>query len=280
MILERKYLIPFLAAVPLAVALPASAQQAIDRGPLGTGQTQTTEARDTLQEARNVVQTMQADPALRRQLQRAKGVFIVPNFARGGAGIVAKGGEGVLTSRLPNGSWSQPAFYNMGGVSVGLQAGASAGQIAFLLMSDRAAKVFDTPNTFSINANAGLAIVDWSARAQASAGKGDDVIAWSDTEGLFAGANIGVSDIVADNEENRAFYGPQADAQALLHGRVNADRPAARQLTQLLAANGGGNRGVDRGVSGGSGGQTIDRGTTTAGARDGSGVYAARADRN
>ena len=191
-----------------------------------------------------MVQKMAADPGMRRHLQRAQGLFVVPNFARGGVGLVAKGGEGVALMRRPDGRWSNPAFFNMGGVSVGLQAGASAGQVAFLLMTDKARNAFDATNNFSLNASAGLSIVDYSARAQASIGKGEDVIAWSDTEGLFAGANIGVSDIVADNEENRAFYGPQATAQSILNGQANVSNPAATPLVLLLPVDRAGQTGA------------------------------------
>ncbi len=201
------------------------------------------DARDTLQEALKVVNKMQSDPGMRPHLQKAKGVFIVPNFARGAAVVGIKGGEGVMLSRKDDGQWTNPAFYNMGAVSVGAQAGASAGQIAFLLMDDKAVKVFNTKNTFSLNADAGLSIGNYSARGEASAGKGDDVIAWSDTEGLFAGVSISVGDIVADNGENRAYYGSDsATAQALLHGNAQVSHtPAeARSLKQALAGKKGG----------------------------------------
>lgn len=201
---------------------------------------QKAEARDTLQEAQKVVQKMQSDPGMQPHLQKAKGIFLVPNFGRGGAGVVAKGGEGVVMVRQPDGKWSNPAFYNMGGLSVGLQAGGSAGQVAFLLMTDKAIKAFDSTNNFSLNAGADLSIGNYSASGQASAGMGDDVIAWTDTEGLFAGVNIGVTDIVVDNEENRAFYGPQADARSILKGSVSSAPPEASSLKQALAGNAGG----------------------------------------
>lgn len=220
-----------LAAAGIAPATAADnnpASNAVTNGPAA-------DARDTLQEAMKVVQKLRADKDLAPKLAQARGVFIVPNFARAAAGVGIKGGEGVLLSRN-NGQWSNPAFYNTGSLSVGPQVGASGGQVAFLLMTDKAAKVFDETNNFSLNANAGLSIVNYSARAQASAGKGEDVIAWSDTEGLFAGANIGINDIVADNDENHAFYGSQqADAQAILKGKVAHTPPAAQRLKVALS---------------------------------------------
>jgi lipid-binding SYLF domain-containing protein len=83
----------------------------------------------------------------------------------------------------------------------GAQAGGAGGSFAMLLMNERATDAFRNKNAFALNADAGLTIVDYSADTQASAGRGDAII-WSDTVGLFAGASIGVSGIVRDEDEN------------------------------------------------------------------------------
>jgi lipid-binding SYLF domain-containing protein len=166
----------------------------------------------------------------------------------------------------------------MGGVSVGLSAGASAGQMAFLLMTDTARQAFDSTNNFSLNADAGLSVVNWSARAQGSMGKGEDVIVWSDTSGLFAGASVGVSDVFVDNEENRALYGPQANAQSILSGRVQNVPAAAAAMRQALASNrSGASRGTEMAAqnSGAAG-----RGDLSAPGEDNRPQRQARADRN
>jgi len=41
-----------------------------------------------------------------------------------------------------NGKWSGPLFYNVGALSVGLQAGVDAGQMAMVLQTDEAVKAF------------------------------------------------------------------------------------------------------------------------------------------
>ena len=68
-----------------------------------------------------------------------------------------------------DGRWSGPAFYNMGGVSIGAQAGVSSGQIALILMDDRALRTFGQDNKFSLNADAGLTFVNYRPRAVNSA---------------------------------------------------------------------------------------------------------------
>jgi lipid-binding SYLF domain-containing protein len=131
-------------------------------------------------------------------------VFIVPDYGRAALGVGGAAGQGVLVANN-DGRWSSPAFYNIGAINIGLQAGAEAGSIAFLVMSDDAMQNFEEENNFSLDADAGLTIVDYSKRAQANLGKGADVVVWSDTKGLLGELAISVADIMWDNEANQAF---------------------------------------------------------------------------
>lgn len=196
------------------------------------------ERQDTAQqvrEATKVVGQMERDPGMKKLLQQAKGVFIVPDYGRVALGVGGRGGEGVVLIKHGN-TWSDPAFYNIGGISVGLQAGAEAGSIAMVLNSDKAVKTFMQNNNFSLNAEAGLTVVNWSGKAQASAGKGDVVI-WSDTEGLFGGATASVTDINFDEDETAGYYGKQVAVRDIFNGKVRG--PAqANMLKQALAGKG------------------------------------------
>ena len=48
-------------------------------------------------------------------LRRAKAVVVCPRIFKAGFFIGGEGGDCVLASRAANGSWSDPAFYSMGG---------------------------------------------------------------------------------------------------------------------------------------------------------------------
>lgn len=189
------------------------------------------DARETLNEAVDVIATMRADPNLEARMRDARGIFVIPDFGRAALIAGVSGGSGVMLEQT-GGDWSNPAFYDLGSISAGAQAGASGGAMAMLLMSDNAVAKFKQNNNFSVNADAGLSIIDWSAAAQASAGKGD-VILWSDTAGLFAGAAVGVSDISFDDEETSAFYGRQVTAPNQVLASNMSD-PAVETLKQAL----------------------------------------------
>lgn len=184
-----------------------------------------------IDEAARVLRDMQQNPELSELLSEAKGVFIIPDYATAALLIGGKGGEGVVLNRDPEG-WSNPAFYDIGGVSIGAQIGAEAGALAMILMSDEAIENFKQSNNFSLNANAGLSFLAWSADTQASTGKGEDVVVWSETPGLMAEASLGVSDIMWDEEENQAYYQTSTSPGDVLTGQVN--NPHEQQLQQML----------------------------------------------
>jgi SH3 domain-containing YSC84-like protein 1 len=162
---------------------------------------------------------MNANADLRALVQKAQGIFM-PEYAEGAALVGGKGGQGILFVRN-NDTWQGPALYNVGGISLGAQVGGKAGQVAMLLMSQAAVDRFREQNNFSFDANAGLTIVDCSQSAEASAAD-RDVILWSDAEGAFAGASLGVTDIAWNDDENAAWYGQPVDAAGILSGSVTS----------------------------------------------------------
>ncbi|CAN7160358.1 lipid-binding SYLF domain-containing protein [Massilia sp. LjRoot122] len=184
-----------------------------------------------INKAIEVIGQMQATPDMRAQLQRARGVFVVPDYGQAALGVGARGGAGVLLVKVGN-SWGNPAFYNFGGVSAGLQAGVEAGAIAFVLNDQKAMNSFMQNNKFALNADAGLTLVNWSKQGVGSAGWGN-ITVWSDTEGLFGGAAVSVADVDYDEDETAAYYGRQVAARDVLSGKIR--NPQADALRQALA---------------------------------------------
>jgi len=231
--------------VPLCMAQSASSDSSGTSGSTsgtsgtssGSTSSDTSSARsrsnDTAQQidgATQVVKQMEQDPKLKGLLQQAKGVFIVPRYGRGALGIGGSGGKGVMLVNN-NGKWSNPAFYDIGSISIGAQAGAEVGSMAMLLMNDKATRGFLQDNKFSLTADAGLTIANYNAAAQGNVGRGD-VIVWSDTKGAFASAAIGVTDIHFDAQNNQAFYKTKVSARDIIGGKVKNTQ--ATVLTQAL----------------------------------------------
>ncbi len=226
-----------LSAAPLALAglvFAAPLAPAMAQGPQKM-QSDQNSAQDLVNAAVKTIQTMKADPNMRRMLRDAKGVLIVPSFGRGAFIVGAKGGEGLLLLHKPDGSWSDPVFYGLGGISIGAQAGGEYGQAAYVLMTKEAAGAFRGPNNFSLNAGAGLSIIDWSAAAQGSWGKGD-IVFWTNTGGAYASANIGISDVSWDSHLTKAYYKDRSATPAkVMNGslRTNEDKRLQKSLLNI-----------------------------------------------
>ena len=197
------------------------------RGQAGVAQdgSNASDAVGHLNRAIAVLHQMGRDREVAAQLLKSKGVFVVPDSVRVAVGVGARGGAGVLLVRRADG-WGSPSFYNMAGITLGAQLGADGGAMAFILNDQKALNGFMQDNKFSLNAAAGLTLVDWSKRGEGSLGWGD-ITAWSDTEGLFGGAAIAVTDVRFDAAETAAYYRQPVTAREVLAGRVANPRAAA-----------------------------------------------------
>jgi len=171
-------------------------------------------ARHCVEAARSIAKEMERDPAVQNLLSAAKGIYIVPDFAKGGLAIGGWGGHGVLLVREGE-RWMGPAFYNLGAVSVGPLIGFSTGAIAMMLMSDDAVTHFRTDDAFSLMGTADFTFMDYSAMKQTRIGK-RDVIVWADTQGAYTGLSASISDITWDRERNDRFYGKAVTAKEAL----------------------------------------------------------------
>jgi lipid-binding SYLF domain-containing protein len=212
-------------AAALLVATPAMAAQS---GFLATSAQQTQQARSAqkiVDNAANAIAQMKSNPRLDQLLPRAKGVFIIPTLIKGAFVIGGEGGTGVLLAHKP-GAWSDPAFFSLASGSIGPQIGGEAGPVVMLLMTRKAVDAFTGKGNFSLNANAGLTIVNYSARGQSNVGKGD-VILWSGASGGFIGASVSGANISADTAKDRSYYGRPVSTRQITAGLVRnagADR--------------------------------------------------------
>lgn len=205
--------------------MPAIEEQPMqEQAPVEEPREEERDARELMSDARETLDGMRTEDELWTLVQEARGVFLLPDFGRAAVVAGARAGEGVLLVR-ENGAWSDPVFYDLGALSVGAQVGASGGEVAMVLLSDRAVDAFRREDNFSLSADAGFSLVDYSEWDQARAGDGDFVL-WSDTEGLFAGVSLSVSDIHFDGEENAAFYGRDVGPAEIIAGEVEAPEGA------------------------------------------------------
>lgn len=195
------------------------------------------EAAHLVQKARLTFQNFMTSPdmeAFRNLMKSARGVFISPQVLKGAFLVGASGGSGVfLAFDSKTGQWSDPAFYTMGELSFGLQAGGKASEIVLLAMTDRGVKAF-LSNSFKLGVDAGIAAGPVGIGAEAAtANLSADIVSYASSKGLFAGISLEGAVIATRNSWNQAYYGkPTTPTDILvLH---NVSNPASAELINAV----------------------------------------------
>ena len=126
---------------------------------------------------------------MRKLIKQAKGVLIIPQFLKGGFIIGGSGGSGVLLGRDAN--WSDPAFFTMGGGSIGFQIGGQVSEVVLLLMTNRAIDAV-IHNEVKLGADASFAAgpLEIGAEASTTTNLDTDIFSFSRAKGLFAGVSF------------------------------------------------------------------------------------------
>jgi lipid-binding SYLF domain-containing protein len=175
-----------------------------------------TAAHNRVDRAADVINQMNSQPATAAVLRNAKAVLIVPDYAKAAFILGEQGGGGVLLTQH-DGHWSDPTFYDVGGVSIGAQAGIEAGPVAYVLMTPRAVQEFENRDSKStLSADAGLVAIKFSTDTNMVSASRDtnivssfpaaDVVVWTGTAGLFGGVVLDSSHVVADQELDKAYH--------------------------------------------------------------------------
>ena len=143
-------------------------------------------------------------------LDRAEAVAVFPGVLKGGFILGGRGGSGVISRRVAGG-WSAPAFFDLGGGSIGLQIGVASTDYILLFMNEHAVDSL-LGNQFEIGAEGGAAAgpVGRSASASTDARLNAQILSYSRSRGAFAGLELKGVVIKPDNEDNLQVYGMTA----------------------------------------------------------------------
>ena len=165
----------------------------------------------------------------------ARGVLIIPELVQGGFILGAAGGRGVLVARTKPNDWSYPVFYGMGSGSIGLQIGGKVSEIVFIILTEKGLLAI-LDHKFKVGAEAGVTMVAVGAgfEGATTGAAGADILAFANSNGLFAGASLEGSYIDADDDWNALYYGAGANGRAILLDRRYSN-PGAEPIRQFFA---------------------------------------------
>jgi lipid-binding SYLF domain-containing protein len=143
-------------------------------------------------------------------LDRAEAVAVFPGMLKAGFVVGGRGGSGLISRRV-TGGWSAPAFFKMGGASVGLQIGAAKTDLVLLFMNEDALKgLMEDKLEMGGEASAAAGPVGRTASATTNLTLDAGILSYSRSKGLFAGLELKGAVINPDNNLNEALYGLKA----------------------------------------------------------------------
>lgn len=193
-----------------------------------------TEQELTVSKAQATVQDLYLNPnfpQIRRYVDAAVAVVIVPELIRGGFFVGGEGGNAVVLRRRPDGGWSAPAFFDLAAGSVGLQFGGQVSQMILTVMTEQGLDAL-LNRRVTLGGDLSVAVVTEGIGADIRSGLdlNADMYAFQENQGLFIGGALEGSILYEDVDDNAAYYGAGATAQAIFAGRyVNAQADGLRR---------------------------------------------------
>lgn len=179
-------------------------------------------------------------------IQRARGIAVVPKVFRGGFILGARRGRGVLSLRMEDGSWSNPAFVKLTGGSIGWQIGAESTDVVLIFANDNAVRNIAT-GKFTLGGEATAIAGPLRRQASSTMTFRAEVYGYLRSRGLYAGAAFQGARLDIDEEMGLDFYRDRSGTGPL--GRqTDATPPQARGF--LLA--------LDQAVSGPASGAGVE----------------------
>jgi lipid-binding SYLF domain-containing protein len=167
-------------------------------------------------------------------LDKSVCIAVFPQVIKAGFIVGARGGRGVASCRTSAG-WSDPAFFDLKGGSVGLQIGAQATDFVLLFMNnDGLQSLLKSKFEMGTDASVAAGPVGRAASASTDLHLNAQILSYSRSKGLFAGLELKGAVISLDESDMKSAYGENVKAQAVLTGE-KAGPPAVKIYPNTLA---------------------------------------------
>jgi lipid-binding SYLF domain-containing protein len=140
-----------------------------------------------------------------KYLSKSRAILIFPEVYEGGFIFGVKGGNGILLIKKGE-KFTGPFFYSLGGLSIGLQAGAKSGRVVMTVMTHRGVKsILKERVKLGVDVDA-VVVTGGVGYSAESTPRLADVYSFSDNDGLFVGTSIEGSYLQPRNDLNKVIY--------------------------------------------------------------------------
>ena len=171
-------------------------------------------------------------------MARAHGIAVIPHVVKGAFGFGGQWGKGLMSQRREDGSWTAPAYIEIGGGSFGLQIGVQATDIVLVFTDEDGIKgILKGKVKLGADASATAGPVGRKAEVGTDVLLRSAVFAYSRSKGLFAGISLDGSVIGMDDNANRKVYGEHLTGADILLGNTvrtnNVVQPFVAELERV-----------------------------------------------
>ncbi|HEX3703584.1 MAG TPA: lipid-binding SYLF domain-containing protein [Vicinamibacterales bacterium] len=172
------------------------------------------EAGTILTELRNT-----PDKGIPEQLwEKAQCVVVIPSMKKAAFIVGGEYGSGVMSCRRANG-WTAPVFMQLAKGSWGLQIGAQQVDLVLLAMNRRGVdKLLEDKVSLGADASVAAGPVGRAANAATDAQLNAEMLAYSRTQGVFAGIDLSGGVLKPDKEADARAYGESTSARDVVLG--------------------------------------------------------------
>lgn len=185
-------------------------------------------AADELERATNAVRVLDEimrapDKALPLDLlTHAHAIAVIPDMVKAGLVIGGRHGNGLISVKAADGTWTNPAFISLTGGSIGFQIGVSATDVILVFRTQRGVdSIIHGKFTLGADASAAAGPVGRTAQMLTDAQLKAEIYSYSRARGLFAGVALDGSALRIDHAANQAVYGEGITPRRIFEGGVS-----------------------------------------------------------
>ena len=155
-------------------------------------------------------------------LKEAHAIAVIPDMVKAGFIFGGRRGEGLISVKSPDGTWSNPSFVTLTGGSVGFQAGVSSTDVILVFRTQRGVdSIVNGKFTLGADASAAAGPVGRTATAATDSQLKAEIYSYSRSRGLFAGVALDGSALRIDYDANASIYGSGVTPRRIFEGGVS-----------------------------------------------------------
>ena len=167
----------------------------------------------------------------REHMHKAKGFLIIPELLQGAWFIGGSGGRGVLVVKdKTTGDWSEPAFYTVGSVTLGIQFGGEKSEIIMMVFTKKGLdRLYSSSFKFGGDASIAVGPIGGGAKADVMT----DFVSFVRSKGAFAGISFEGAYVKANYDWNQAYYGKKVSPLGIVEKKL-VSNPGSAELRNTI----------------------------------------------